>query len=70
MAITFGETIKLSLSNMKLRVALHQQTIHDSLTNLFNRRFMEETLERELLRAGRKHLPLGIIMLDIDDFKQ
>jgi len=70
MIITFSETIKLSLSNMKLRAALHQQTIHDSLTNLFNRRYMEETLERELRRAARKHTPLGIIMLDIDDFKQ
>ena len=31
---------------------------------------MEETLERELLRAARKQLPLGIMMLDVDDFKR
>jgi diguanylate cyclase (GGDEF)-like protein len=40
------------------------------LTGLFNRRYLEETLERELLRASRKHLSLGIIMLDVDNFKQ
>ncbi|MBV5323311.1 GGDEF domain-containing protein, partial [bacterium] len=41
----------------------------DNLTNLFNQRYLEETLERELRRAARKQVPLGIIMLDIDYFK-
>jgi diguanylate cyclase (GGDEF)-like protein/PAS domain S-box-containing protein len=49
---------------------LREQSVRDHLTGLFNRRYMEETLERELYRAGRKHLPLGIIMLDMDDFKR
>jgi len=49
---------------------LREQSVRDHLTGLFNRRYMEETLERELLRAARKHLPLGIIMLDMDDFKR
>ena len=44
--------------------------MRDHLTGLFNRRYMEETLERELLRASRKQLTLGIIMLDVDDFKR
>jgi diguanylate cyclase (GGDEF)-like protein/PAS domain S-box-containing protein len=50
--------------------ALLEQSVRDHLTGLFNRRYMEETLERELLRAARKHLPLGIIMLDMDDLKR
>jgi diguanylate cyclase (GGDEF)-like protein/PAS domain S-box-containing protein len=49
---------------------LREQSVRDHLTGLFNRRYMEETLERELLRAIRKHLSLGIIMLDVDEFKQ
>ena len=49
---------------------LHEQSVRDHLTGLFNRRYMEETLKRELLRASRKHLSLGIIMLDVDDFKK
>ena len=43
--------------------------MRDHLTGCFNRRYMEETLKRELQRASRKHLSLGIIMLDVDDFK-
>jgi diguanylate cyclase (GGDEF)-like protein/PAS domain S-box-containing protein len=52
-----------------LEALLREKSLRDHLTGLFNRRYMEETLERELLRASRKHLSLGIIMLDVDDFK-
>lgn len=48
---------------------LFEASVRDHLTGIFNRRYMEETLERELLRATRKHLSLGLIMLDVDDFK-
>ena len=44
--------------------------MRDHLTGLFNRRYLEETLKRELLRAQRKQLSLGVIMLDVDDFKR
>ena len=70
LAMTVGETIKLSLSNLKLRDELRQQTILDPLTNLFNRRYLDETLPRELLMAERRKSPLCIVMLDIDGFKQ
>jgi diguanylate cyclase (GGDEF)-like protein/PAS domain S-box-containing protein len=50
--------------------ALREQSVRDHLTGLFNRRYMEETLERELLRAARKGLSLGMIMLDVDNLKQ
>jgi PAS domain S-box-containing protein len=54
----------------KSEALLRELAIRDYLTGLFNRRYMEETLERELLRAARKQISLGIIMLDVDDFKQ
>ena len=55
---------------LKSEALLREQSVRDHLTGLFNRRYMEETLERELLRASRNKLSLGIIMLDVDDFKR
>ena len=49
---------------------LREQSVRDHLTGVYNRRYMEETLERELRRASRKSSSLGIIMLDVDDFKR
>lgn len=49
---------------------LHEQSVRDLLTGLFNRRYMEDTLVRELNRVARKKLSLAIIMLDIDNFTQ
>ena len=45
------------------------QVIRDPLTGLFNRRFLEESLEREISKANRQNAPLGLIMLDADHFK-
>ena len=70
LAVTVGETIKLSLSNLKLRDELRQQAIHDPLTGLFNRRYLDETLPRELYMAQRRKTQLCMVMLDIDGFKQ
>jgi len=64
------ENISLALGNLKLRETLHYQSIHDPLTGLFNRRYMEEFLTREIHRANRKKFSLGIIMLDVDHFKR
>lgn len=49
---------------------LRELSIRDPLTGLYNRRYLDETLDRELSRVARKRLPLGVIMLDIDHFKQ
>lgn len=62
--------IGVSLANLKLRESLHELSIRDQLTGLFNRRFMEESLERELNRAERNGSHLGVVMLDIDHFKK
>ncbi len=49
---------------------LREQTIRDPLTSLYNRRFLHDYLERELIRAKRERAPLALIMMDLDRFKQ
>ncbi len=66
---TVAEQFALSLAALKLKEELHYQSTRDPLTGLFNRRYLEETLERELSRAARNHTSLGIVMIDIDHFK-
>ncbi len=70
LAVTVSEAIKLSLSNLKLREELREQATHDALTGLFNRRYLEESLSRELHRAQRRKAPLCVVMLDLDHFKR
>ena len=62
-------TAALALANLKLRDILRSQSVRDALTGLYNRRYMEESLELELRRAMRKKCSLGIMMLDVDHFK-
>jgi diguanylate cyclase (GGDEF)-like protein/PAS domain S-box-containing protein len=69
-AIAVGERMSLALANLRLREVLRRQSIRDPLTGLFNRRYMEESLERELRRAARHEQPLAVLMLDIDHFKR
>ena len=54
----------------RLQVTLQEQAIRDSLTGCFNRRYLDETLERELSRARREGYPLSLVILDLDHFKQ
>jgi diguanylate cyclase (GGDEF)-like protein/PAS domain S-box-containing protein len=70
LALTVGEHISLSLSNFKLRETLREQSIRDALTGLYNRRYMEESLDRELRRSERKQRTLGVLLADVDHFKQ
>ena len=69
MAVTMSEHIAMALSNLRLHETLRSQSIRDPLTGLFNRRFMEESLELEIRRAARNQRPLGMIMIDLDYFK-
>lgn len=69
LATAMAEQIALALANLKLRERLRNQSIRDPLTALFNRRYLEETLERELRRSVRHGRPLTVIMLDLDHFK-
>ncbi len=69
LAKNVSEQAGLSLANLKLRETLRDMSIRDTLTGLFNRRFMDESLDRELSRAGRNGLPVSVVMFDIDKFK-
>ncbi|HEY3232544.1 MAG TPA: sensor domain-containing diguanylate cyclase, partial [Roseiflexaceae bacterium] len=69
LAVTVAEHVALALANLKLRETLRQQALRDPLTNLFNRRYMEESLEREVRRSVRHTSQLGVMMIDIDHFK-
>lgn len=66
---TFAEQIGLSIANIRLREALRNQSIRDPLTTLYNRRYLEETMERETRRAVRAEHGLGVLVLDLDHFK-
>ena len=52
-----------------LHEQLRQQAIHDPLTGSFNRRYLDETLPRELARARRERTPLTVVAIDVDEFK-
>ncbi len=60
----------MSIANLNLREKLLLQSVQDGLTGLFNRRPMEDYLERESQRAKRHNSVLDIIMLDVDHFKK
>lgn len=70
LTITVAEQISLGLSNLKLRETLRNQSIRDPLTNLFNRRYLEEYLTQKISHSVRYQEFLGIIILDIDHFKK
>ncbi|MDP2662979.1 MAG: diguanylate cyclase [Dehalococcoidia bacterium] len=69
LAVALADQVAMTLANLNLRESLRQQAIRDPLTGLFNRRFMEESLDLELRRAQRKGSSLVVIMLDVDHFK-
>jgi diguanylate cyclase (GGDEF)-like protein len=70
LAITTSEHLSLALANLQLREVLQMQSVRDPLTGLYNRRYMQESLEREIARCLRNKTMLGVIMLDIDFFKK
>jgi diguanylate cyclase (GGDEF)-like protein len=69
LAQSVGDQLGMALANFRLRDSLREQSIRDPLTNLFNRRYMEETFHRELSRAARDHVEIGVMQIDIDYFK-
>ena len=69
-AAVLGEQIAMALANLQLREKLRNQAIRDPLTGLFNRRYTEETLTRELHRAERHGHPLAMLAIDVDHFKR
>lgn len=70
LAVAVAEHVALAVANLQLRETLRTQSIRDPLTGLYNRRYMEESLEREILRASRNNRTIGVLLLDIDHFKR
>jgi diguanylate cyclase (GGDEF)-like protein/PAS domain S-box-containing protein len=70
LAKMIAERMGLAVANLRLREALKAQSIRDPLTGVFNRRYMEESFDRELHRAGRDGGAIGVIMLDLDHFRE
>ncbi|HEX8613352.1 MAG TPA: diguanylate cyclase [Telluria sp.] len=68
--VQLAEQLGLALSNVRLRISLRRQSIVDPLTQLYNRRYMDEVLKRELLLAERKRGAVTVIMIDLDHFKR
>ena len=64
-----GEQLSLAMVNLQLRETLRVQSLRDPLTGLFNRRYLEESLTREISRCTRRGLPLAVLMFDVDHFK-
>ena len=70
LAKILADNIGLGIANLKLRESMRNLSIRDPLTELFNRRYMEEALAQELHRTKRNKAQLAVIMIDIDHFKQ
>jgi len=64
-----AEQLGLALVNLQLRETLRMQSLRDPLTGLHNRRYLDESLPREITRCLRRQLPLAVLMLDVDHFK-
>jgi diguanylate cyclase (GGDEF)-like protein len=69
-AVLIAEQLAMAMANLQLREQLRQQSIRDPLTGLFNRRYLEETMERELARSARNGQPLAVVAIDVDHFKR
>lgn len=69
LATTVAEHIGLALVNLTVRETLKHQSIRDPLTGLFNRRYLQEYLDTALQQAREKQQSIGIIILDVDYFK-
>jgi diguanylate cyclase (GGDEF)-like protein len=69
LALITAEYLSLSISNIRLNHQLYELTIRDPLTGLYNRRYMDEILEKEFQRVRRAGTALGGIMVDLDHFK-
>ena len=70
LSAVIGDRGRAVEATQRLLVDLREQTIHDPLTSLYNRRFLQDYLPREIIRAMRERAPLAVIMMDLDHFKK
>ena len=69
LAVNVAEHLSLALANLALREHLRAQSERDALTGLYNRRHLEHTVDEAVAEATRTGRPVGVLMLDVDDFK-
>jgi diguanylate cyclase (GGDEF)-like protein len=65
-----AEQLSLALANLRLQESLRSQSIRDALTGLYNRRYLDASLAREVARAARREQELSLLIVDIDHFKR
>jgi diguanylate cyclase (GGDEF)-like protein/PAS domain S-box-containing protein len=66
-----NEQLRIQLGKIKeLHAMVHDQAIHDQLTGLYNRHYMQEAIAREYTMALRKEYPISLIVLDLDHLKE
>ncbi|HXI55754.1 MAG TPA: diguanylate cyclase [Polyangia bacterium] len=65
-----AQRISLTLTNLRIKEQLKRESILDPLTGLYNRRYMTSAFDRELRLASRTNRPIGVIIFDVDGFKQ
>ncbi len=68
-AMAAADQLALALANLKLRQSLRDLSVRDPLTGLFNRRYLSESLGREISRSKRRGLSLSVLAFDLDHFK-
>ncbi|MDC6167982.1 sensor domain-containing diguanylate cyclase [Paucibacter sp. XJ19-41] len=69
-AVAAAEQVAVTLVNLRMRERLRDQALRDKLTGLRNRRFLDESLPRELARARREGGSLALMLIDVDHFKR
>lgn len=70
LAISMTEQVAMAIANLSLRETLRYLSIRDPLTGLYNRRYLEEALAREIMLAERMKRTLGVVLMDLDHFKR
>ena len=65
-----ADAMSLALSNISLREKLRTQSLRDPLTGLYNRRYLEDALERYVSLAERNGAATTVLMMDLDNFKR
>jgi diguanylate cyclase (GGDEF)-like protein len=68
-ASAYADHIALALTNLRMQETLRARAVRDSLTGLYNRRYMEEALTRELQHGRERKTQTGVVVVDVDHFK-
>ena len=67
-ARAFADRVGLYLANLRLQADYEAQALRDPVTRVFNGRYLEETLVREIFAARRRNMPVGLLLIDLDHY--